>query len=110
MFRRPRQKSDKHLAWVRSLPCAICGDNTRTEAAHIRMGNLRFAKSNAGVGAKPDDAWVTPLCSTCHRDQHGVGEIYFWERNKKDPFILALALWKWSGDYEAGLTVLRNAR
>ena len=73
------------------------------------MSNDRYAKAEAGVGQKPDDSWAVPLCNKCHRDQHKAGELVFWG-TWADPFILALALWQATGDYERGLTIIRNAR
>ena len=43
------------------------------ECAHVRNG------SGAGMGQKPDDWRVVPLCSEHHRNQHIVGEQTFWK-------------------------------
>jgi hypothetical protein len=108
-LKRPREEKPDHLTFIRSLPCCVCGLAGQTEAAHIRSINQRFAKAGAGIGAKPDDAWTVPLCSDCHREQHLISEFVFWKTHKKDPFILALALWRYSRDYEAALICLENA-
>src|SRR5262245_62981078 len=63
-MKRPRQKSETHLDFVRSLPCLICGDNTSTEAAHIRMGDASIAKRPTGMGEKPSDRKSTRLNSS----------------------------------------------
>jgi len=43
------------------------------ECAHVRYG------SNTGMGQKPDDWRVVPLCRTHHIQQHTVGEQTFWK-------------------------------
>jgi hypothetical protein len=66
------------------------------------MANPQLGKPEAGMGAKPDDAWCVPLCDGDHRlnplSQHSIGESQFWERHKINPFLLALSLWKASPD------------
>lgn len=108
MFRRPRQQDEKHLKFVRSLPCVVCGDNTRTEAAHIRVGATRVAKRPTGKGEKPDDCWVVPLCWKHHHQQHHDGERVFWPMNNIDPIYVALALYRVSGDHEAGELIVHE--
>lgn len=93
-----------HLDFVRSLPCIVCGDNTSTEAAHIRMGDRSVGKRPAGMGEKPSDLWTLPLCGRCHREQHEVGEYVFWIG--RDPHKTALALWAATGDHELGSLIV----
>ena len=50
----------KRLAAVRSLPCVKCG-NPESQAAHSNS-----AKHGKGRGIKASDAFVIPLCATCH--------------------------------------------
>src|SRR5262245_43024431 len=107
-MKRPRQKSETHLDFVRSLPCVICGDNTSTEAAHIRMGDASIAKRPTGMGEKPSDIWAVPLCGRCHRGQHSVGESAFWTAHGIDPIKVALALWAESGDHELGEQIVKE--
>jgi hypothetical protein len=106
IFKRPRIKNEKHLQFIRSLPCVVCGDNTSTEAAHIRMSNLGNGKFYCGKAEKPSDAWTTPLCSACHRRQHETGEHAFWAALNIDPFQVAAFLFVSSGDYEAGENIV----
>ena len=109
--RQPRKYEPDHLAWVRQLPCLLCGDNTSTEAAHIRMADIRVAKPITGVGTKPDDKYVLPLCSECHRKQHHRGEERFWTdegRHHIDPVLIALALHSVTGDHDAGMTIIQS--
>lgn len=80
--RASRWRSPAHCAFVRSHACATCGSTTNVAAAHVRFG------SGAGIGQKPDDWRVVPLCDGphsnkdghlgCHDRQHIVGEQTFW--------------------------------
>lgn len=89
--RQPRERDNKHLDYIRSLPCCICGDNTSTEAAHLRTSNIGIGKDDHGWG-KPSDKWVLPLCGRHHREQHTMNEMAFWESYGIDPFMRALTL------------------
>jgi hypothetical protein len=103
----PRQRDGAHLDFVRSLPCAICGDNTSTEAAHIRFNEPKVAKENPGMQQKPDDRFAVPLCGRHHREQHSGNERAWWNGYKIDPHFLALALHNASGDTERGEAIIR---
>ena len=71
----------------------ICGDNTSSEAAHIRTSNLDFGKEHTGMAQKPDDKWTVSLCGKHHREQHAAGnEIAWWASYGKDPFMIAMTL------------------
>lgn len=104
-----RQKSDKHLDFIRSLPCVICGNNTATEAAHIRFADRRAAKRQTGMGEKPDDIWALPLCGEHHREQHSMGEREFWKVHERDPIFIALALHCAAGDYAKAQQVIESS-
>lgn len=108
--RRPREHDEPHLGFIRGLSCLVCGDNTSTEAAHIRFADRRVAKFNSGMSAKPSDNWTVPLCGRCHREQHQGSEIVFWRMKSIDPTFVSMALFVNSGDSEAGEEVLRTAR
>lgn len=105
-----RKKSDKHLDFIRSLPCTICPNGIETQAAHVRFADPRAAKPITGMGIKPDDAFTVPLCGRHHNEQHGGNEKHFWQRYGIDPIFVALALWRVSGDYEAGIKIVRTAQ
>lgn len=111
--RRPRIKDERHLRFIRTLPCCVCRSRYQVEAAHLRQSSSEHDKIEAGVGAKPDDRWTTPLCSGHHRTlpdaQHAIGEEAFWEKHGIDPFKLCIALHEISGDQEAAETILRRA-
>ena len=89
--RQPREKDNKHLDYIRSLPCCVCG-GIDTEAAHIRTGELVYDKPHTGMGEKPSDKWTVPLCNRHHREQHSMNEMDFWRCHGINPFILAMTL------------------
>jgi hypothetical protein len=45
----------QHLAFVRQLPCVVCGKAAASEAAHVRSG------SDGGAGMKPSDRYSVSL-------------------------------------------------
>ncbi len=108
--RLPRQKLESHLAFIRDLPCVCCGDNTSTEAAHIRTGNRLYGKRPTGGAEKPDDLWTLPLCGQHHRDQHKANETNFWTNQGINPWILALSLFASSGDHELAEEIIGRHR
>ena len=48
----------KHLQWIRTLPCAVCGSTRYVEAAHT---------GPHGLGQKSADSAAIPLCIRHHR-------------------------------------------
>lgn len=104
--RRPRIKNERHLKFIRALPCLICGRAPPSEAAHIRLSDASYDVFNPGTGRKSDDSQTLPLCGRHHREQHGLGERDFWKRRGIDPVPVALALHRISGDTDAALFVL----
>lgn len=79
-----------HLQLVRGLTCAACTLSEcagRIEVAHVRIG------TDGGMGQRPGDNWVVPLCSLHHEMQHRLGEVTFWARVGLDPHAVAAALW-----------------
>lgn len=107
-YRHPRRHNEAHLDFVRSLPCCICGDDTATEAAHLRASNLTYGKRSSGLQEKPDDIWVNPLCGKHHREQHSAREEKFWTNYGLDPWRLALSLYASSGDSEMAYAILER--
>jgi hypothetical protein len=90
--REPRKRDEKHLRFIRSLPCCICGA-IDTEAAHLRIGSINHGKRETGGGERPSDIWCLPLCNQHHREQHDTGsELKFWAKYNIDPFLLAISL------------------
>ena len=104
-----RYKDEAHLKFIRSLPCILCGDNTTTEACHIRFADASLAKAT-GIAIKPDDYWTLPMCGKHHRLQHQGNERAFWNRAGIDACLYALRLYSVTGDYQKGLAVLKAAQ
>lgn len=101
-----RIKSKDHLAFIRTLPCIVCFDNTSTEACHVRMADARIGKPITGMGIKPDDKYTLPMCGAHHRKQHQMNEGDFWFAQKIDPVLMSLAIYSVSGDAEAAERII----
>jgi hypothetical protein len=108
--RRPREKKPAYLAWLRTLPCAVCGSYKGIEAAHYRSGDPRYSKPSTGMGERPHDRWALPLCGDHHREQHSMNEVDFWKRYGIDAALLASALWGEQGNEEAALKIIGESR
>ncbi|MGC0052695.1 DUF968 domain-containing protein [Brucella pituitosa] len=102
-------KDEKHLAFIRSLPSVVSGV-WPTEACHIRTGSADHNKKKTGKGQKSSDCWVLPLTADEHREQHNGSEMAFWTRHGINPFDLASKLYAVSGDEQAALVIIRNAK
>lgn len=106
--RRPKIRSAKHLAWIRTLPSLIPGTGS-VDAAHLRYAEELYAKDHTGMQEKPSDCWTVPLAHDVHMDQHRFGEREWWKERGVDPIVVAAFLWAHSGDDDAGWTIIRNA-
>ncbi len=92
--RQPREEDPAYLAYVRTLPCLICRRPGPSDPAHLRSAARQYGKPPTGMGEKPSDCWVLPLCRTHHDDQHRNNELAWWQRQGVgDPFGLAVALY-----------------
>lgn len=83
-------RNKKHLEFIRSLSCCVCG-SIPCDAAHIRKG------TGGGMGMKPGDDCVIPLCRSCHMGQHRTGEVSFWDGALEAAQELASMLYKNTG-------------
>lgn len=117
--KQPRQRDEKHLAFIRTLPCVICnGAHGPSVPAHVRFTDdyfeQVFGKRHSGKQEKPDDKWVTPLCEWCHTKgpdaQHKKNEQEWWHGKGIYPLRLAQRLFDASSDEMAALEVLRRVR
>lgn len=108
--RQPRERDNKHLAFIRRLPCVGCGTAGPCDAAHLRAGDLQIGKRPTGKAEKPSDRWTTPLCRDCHSRQHTGAELAFWQTLGIDPFDLCQALYAVSGDTTAAEQIIQNHR
>jgi hypothetical protein len=88
---RPAKRSSRwrckaHENHVKSHECVSCTSQADIEGAHVRIG------SHTGMGQKPHDWLMVPLCVRCHRTlpaaQHNDGEVTFWRKLGKDPFAI----------------------
>lgn len=81
----PRSKA--YLAWIRSLPCIICGEVRGIEASHT---------GPHGLGQKSSDYSAIPLCSKHHRtgndSYHKLGPRRFSEVHGVDLRAIAARL------------------
>lgn len=111
-LKRPRERDDGHLKFIRTLPCVFpSGCQGTVEAAHVRFGDLRYGKRECGKGEKPDDCWTLPLCQRHHRLQHSIpGERAFWRDLDKDALTIAALLFLASGDEARGRAVVIAAQ
>lgn len=97
-----RLRNKAHLQFVSSLPCVICRKN-ECEAAHIRKG------TDGGIGLKPSDCYVVPLCRGCHLTQHKWGELSFWGKDLSKAITLANDLYTMTGNRRGAIARIRNA-
>jgi Protein of unknown function (DUF968) len=75
----------KYLAWIRTLPCLVCGRTTGVEAAHT---------GPHGMAQKSSDTSAVPLCARHHRtgrdSYHKLGARAFERQHSLDlPLIVA---------------------
>lgn len=101
--------SKKHLAFIRSLPCCVCGSDA--EAHHL----LRADSLPKGTGRKNLDRHAIPLCPAHHNrsndSAHMHGDDEAWLAGKGiDGRALADALWRVTDDYEKGLRIVQRAK
>lgn len=110
--KRPRERLIGHLDWIRKRPCLVCLTHAKIHAAHLRSAYPQFGKRETGIGEKPDDSWTVPLCSEHHTDgpdaQHKGNEMEFWAHHGINPFMVALALFRASGDDDAGDLIIQS--
>jgi hypothetical protein len=79
---------EPHLAWVRSLACAVRMCRTRgCDPHHVRKG------TDGGTGRKPGDQWVVPLCHLHHMELHNRGQLTFEATHGVRLAELAVGLW-----------------
>lgn len=95
---------------IKSLPCVICGDNTSTEAAHVRYSEWAAGKINPGMAKKPGDQWLISLCSRHHQLQHLMNERAFWHQFRINPVIYCTLLHQCNADINQLPEILARAR
>ena len=86
------RKDQSYLAWLHNVPCIVTG-TLPVEAAHLSTANPKYGHMGRGKGQKAHDRWALPLSPDQHKDQHHLGEGYFWKcRVQIDPYLTALVL------------------
>lgn len=107
--RRPRERNERHLSFIRGLKCCICGASN-PDPAHLRAASAVHGKRETGGAEKPADKFVVPLCRKHHEEQHGENELLWWAKQNIDPFGLALSLYAHSGDDELAESIMNAQR
>lgn len=108
--RSPRKTNNAHLAFIRRLPSLVPGAGD-IEAAHVRYGEPRYGKRQTGMGERPSDCWVVPLAHQVHQhEQHRHNERQWWIDHGIDPLLIAALLYAHSGNDDAGIQIIRNAK
>ena len=73
------QRNPRHLAWIRTLACCVCGITRGIEASHT---------GPHGLGQKSPDSSAIPLCAKHHRtgadSYHRLGPRKFSEEHNLD--------------------------
>jgi hypothetical protein len=83
-----RERDRKHLRFVASQPCLICG-RTPSDAHHVK-----FAEQRA-MSRKVSDKFTVPICRLHHRQLHRRGdERAWWANHKIEPLATAVRLWE----------------
>ena len=88
-------RSPGHMQFCRGFQCAIAGKRdhvctTRIHAHHCREG------ADGGIGMKPGDNTVVPLCDVAHNLIHQIGWRKFEDRFGVDLSNLAGEIWRQS--------------
>lgn len=99
-----RHEDNKHLSFIRSLPCCVSGVYGETQSAHIRKG------TDGSLGKKPSDNFVVPLSISEHYRQHKIGEVKYWGDRLEAAKELASALFLKTGDKDECLKLIARFR
>lgn len=60
-FKTPRVRSRAYLDWIKTLPCAACGQPA-DDPHHLKCGPEQPTKA-----VTASDLYAVPLCARCHR-------------------------------------------
>lgn len=84
----------KYRAWIRTLPCALCGSQP-SAAAHTG--------TDGGMKQKASDYSCVPLCPDCHHHYHNSGKRHLEEHGGLDFAELVRRLnWLWRNQWRSG--------
>ena len=87
IFKKQTARSVEYLDYIRTLGCAICGQ--QAEPHHAETG---------GVGMKCSDYKTIPLCRQHHDEIHRIGKLSFQRKYNVDIEFITDRL---SGDFHA---------
>lgn len=92
-----RLRSKKYMAYIRTLPCLICGG--LAQAHHLQRAQPRAMSSKTG------DQYCVPLCHKHHHELHHFpgGEDTFWAINGIKPIVWAENKYKKWSEENGGL-------
>ena len=112
--------SKKHLKFIDSLPCVICGGASthhhllRVDKEYLtptkETEGLMFPKvKSKGMGTKSDDKFCLPVCDKHHKEAHRYGndKRYFQAQGIEKPEALALSLWRCDCDIAKGTDIIK---
>ena len=87
-FKTERIRSKKHMAFVATQPCLVCGRSP------VQVHHLTCAPEPKARGLKAGDNWTVPVCVMHHNAIHGAGnETRYWSRLDIYPIFEAKRLW-----------------
>ena len=69
----PPARDAKYRAWIRTLPCAVCGKRAPSVVMHQRI------LQGGGTGMKPSDYETLPGCQYCHDLEGQKGFLTLWD-------------------------------
>jgi len=98
------KRNAAHLTFIRSLPCLGCGSSNRSQAHHLLGLDL-----GKGMGLRVADRFTVPLCNACHSTLHDLNHALLADIGI-DERAVANSLWKITGDFEAGQSVIWKAQ
>lgn len=79
MVKRATEAEKEIMAAVKKSPCIVCGAKPISECHHI-----------CDTGRRLGHSYVLPLCTTCHRGEHGFTGRYRdkWDKSLKNQLEL----------------------
>lgn len=109
---RPRDvpRAFKHLEFIRSLPCCVCAPGAMPFSV-VPHHLMRIGDGRPRGQYRNADRWTIPMCFQHHLGLHELGnEEKHLTAKGIDGRGLAQALWKVSGDYDAGLRIVERCK
>lgn len=76
-FKSKANRNNKYLAWVRSMPCLVCGTDQQIHAHHL------IGHGTSGMGTKSSDLLTMPLCTEHHHELHTHGHKTFDKKYRR---------------------------